>query len=304
MSLLSLACSLAAFVAPLPRAGRARRAAVHCSAEAATVAIITGGSGGIGLATAHRLAEKGFDCVLAYGSNDEQAASARSELEAAHDVRVRTVRGDLTQDESRTATVAEVFRVVDEELSGKVGAFVHAAGFFADDLLSHHFVGAVESFEIYDAYQSIYPKAFVNFAEGCVTRMEDGQGKIVCVSNPGCNHMQTPRVGYDMPGQGKATMEFVVRMYARRLAERKICVNAVSPGYTDTKEWNKARLAMGQGDIELGRQRLDDKMLSRSPMKRWADADEIAQSISFLCSEQSGLITGHTLPVDGGLHMT
>ena len=88
---------------------------------------------------------------------------------------------------------------------------MHAAGFFADDLLSHHFVGAVESFEIYDAYQSIYPKAFVNFAEGCVTRMEDGQGKIVCVSNPGCNHMQTPRVGYDMPGQGKATMEFVVR---------------------------------------------------------------------------------------------
>ena len=112
---------------------------------------------------------------------------------------------------------------------------MHAAGFFADDLLSHHFVGAVDSFDIYDAYQSIYPKAFVNFAEGCVTRMADGQGKIVCVSNPGCNHMQTPRVGYDMPGQGKATMEFVVRMYARRLAERKICVNAVSPGYTDTK---------------------------------------------------------------------
>ena len=96
--LLPLACSVSAFVAPLPRDGRARRAAaVHCSAEAASVAIITGGSGGIGLATAHRLAAKGFDCVLAYGSNDEQAASARSELEAAHGVRVRTVRGDLTQ---------------------------------------------------------------------------------------------------------------------------------------------------------------------------------------------------------------
>ena len=109
---------------------------------------------------------------------------------------------------------------------------MHAAGFFADDLLSHHFDGAVESFEVYDAYQSIYPKAFVNLAEGCLPRMDDGQGKLVCVSypgwnhmptpkprpspyptptpnqvsNPGCNHMQTPRVGYDMPGQGKATM--------------------------------------------------------------------------------------------------
>jgi 3-oxoacyl-[acyl-carrier protein] reductase len=140
-----------------------------------------------------------------------------------------------------------------------------------------------------------------------------------------------PRVGYDMPGQGKATMEFLVRMYAARLAARRLCVNAVSPGYTDTKEWDKARLAMGGGDMEVGRQRLDDKMLSRSPMKRrasprpfatppsvrvvspaapaarprrWADADEIAQSIAFLCSEQSGLITGAVLPVDGGLHLT
>ena len=77
-----------------------------------------------------------------------------------------------------------------------------------------------------------------------------------------------------------------------------------NPNPNPDQEWDKARLAMGQGDIELGRQRLDDKMLSRSPMKRWADADEIAQSISFLCSEQSGLITGVTLPVDGGLHMT
>jgi 3-oxoacyl-[acyl-carrier protein] reductase len=76
-----------------------------------------------------------------------------------------------------------------------VGAFVHAAGFFADDLLSHHFDGAVESFEVYDAYQSIYPKAFVNLAEGCLSRMEDGQGKLVCVSHPGCNHRPTPKPG-------------------------------------------------------------------------------------------------------------
>lgn len=124
------------------------------------------------------------------------------------------------------------------------------------------------------------------------------------VTNPGCNSAQTPRVGYDMPGQGKATMEFIVRMYAARLAPRRLCVNAVSPGYTDTKEWDKARLVIGEGDLEVGRHRLDQRMLSRSPMKRWAAADEIAQSIAFLCSEQSGLITGAVLPVDGGLHLT
>ena len=70
---------------------------------------------------------------------------------------------------------------------------MHAAGFFADDLLSHHFAGAVASFEVYDAYQSIYPKAFVNLAEGCLPRMEDGQGKLVCVRHPGRNHRPTPQ---------------------------------------------------------------------------------------------------------------
>lgn len=75
--------------------------------------------------------------------------------------------------------------------------------------------------QVYDQYQSIYPKTFVAIAERCIERMTDGEGKMVVVTNPGCNHLQTPRVGYDMPGQGKATMEFIVRMYARRLAERR-----------------------------------------------------------------------------------
>ena len=61
---------------------------------------------------------------------------------------------------------------------------------------------------------------------------------------------------------------------------------------------------MGEGDIEAGRKKLDERMLSRSPMKRWADADEIAQTIAFLASEQSGLIPGATIPCDGGLHLT
>ena len=63
-------------------------------------------------------------------------------------------------------------------------------------------------------------------------------------------------------------------------------------------------MAMGGGDIEAGRAKLDARMLSRSPMKRWAAPDEIAETIDFLAAEQSGLITGATLPVDGGLHLT
>ena len=110
-------------------------------------------------------------------------------------------------------------------------------------MLQHTFDGGIcaPDFEVYDQYQSIYPKAFVSIAEQCITRMDDGAGRLVAVTNPGCNSQQTPRVGYDMPGSGKATMEFIVRMYAMRLAPRRLCCNAVSPGYTDTREWDKAR---------------------------------------------------------------
>merc|ERR1719375_2820633 len=48
---------------------------------------------------------------------------------------------------------------------------------------------------------------------------------------------------------------------------------------------------------------LNQRMLSRQPVKRWAQPDEIAQAVDFLCAEQSGLITGAIVPVDGGLHL-
>ena len=246
--------------------------------------------------------------MLSYGHDASRASAACDELIAAHGCRAVGVGGDLTSEEGRAATVKAVFEAVDG-LGGRVSHFVHAAGFFADDLLSHHFDGGLgdenDDFAMYDAYQSIYPKAFASISDGAIKRMPpESPGRIVAISNPGCNHLQTPRVGYDMAGQGKATMEHIVRLYALRCAERGICVNSISPGYTDTKEWNKARLAMGQGDLAKGAELLDQRMLSRSPIKRWAAPDEIAKAVAFLTVENTGLVTGAAVPVDGGLHLT
>ena len=239
------------------------------------MALVTGGSGGIGLAISHRLAARGSDVVIAYGHDDERATVACEELRSAHGAEVLSVRGDLTTDAGREAAVDALFEAVDT-LGGNVSFFVHAAGYFHNELLSHHFDGGLDDFTVYDAYQSIYPKSFAAIMERALPRMGAG-GRVVAITNPGCNAVQTPRVGYDIPGQGKATMEFAVRMYAMRTAQRGICVNAVSPGYTDTAEWDKARLQMGGGDIEKGRELLDARVLSRSPVKRWA----VSASISF-----------------------
>jgi len=273
------------------------------AAASGKVAIVTGGSGGIGLAVCHKLAARGSKLVIGYGSDEARAVAACDELREAYPgLEVASVGGDLTSEEGRTETVDRMFTAVDK-LGGNVSAFVHAAGYFAADLLSHHFDGAIDDFAMYDAYQSIYPKAFVAITEKCLQRMGPG-GRIIAITNPGCNHLQTPRVGYDMPGQGKATMEFVVRMYAMRTAKRGICVNSVSPGYTDTAEWDKARLQMGGGDLKKGAEILDARVLARSPIQRWAAPAEIAQAVDFLAGEQTGMITGATIPVDGGLHLT
>ena len=267
-------------------------------------AIVTGGTGGIGLATAELLAQKRMNLILAYGHDTQRAQQAKHSLQDRYNVQVQTVQGDLTTDRGRDQTIQNMKQILESpQFGGRVAAIVHAAGFFHERLLEVHLAGSIPNFTMYDEYQSIYPKTLVALAELAIERMDDGVGRIVCVTNPGCNSMQAPRVGYDVPGQAKATMEWLVRMYALRLASRGICINAVSPGYTDTKEWDKARAAMGRGDMEAGRRLLDERMLSRSPMKRWAEASEIAQTIAYLAAEQSGLITGAFVPVDGGLHM-
>jgi len=117
-------------------------AAAGVAAASRGVAIVTGGTGGIGLATARMLAARGSDLVLAYGADEPRAAAAIEELQSAHGVRVRAVAGDLTTESGREATVAAVFKLVDDELGGKVGALVHAAGYFDEKLLSTHLDGA------------------------------------------------------------------------------------------------------------------------------------------------------------------
>lgn len=145
----------AAFVAPPARSWKhpsTRAAALSPLASLPTsprgVAIVTGGSGGIGFACASKLAAAGADVVLAYGHNATLAAEACANLTSSFGVRAFSVQGDLSSNEGREATVEAIFKLVDEELGGEVSYFVHAAGYFHDELLSHHFAGACSDFEV------------------------------------------------------------------------------------------------------------------------------------------------------------
>ena len=187
----ALALQLGGPRASLRGHGPYKRVSVHMAAADSAVAIITGGSGGIGLATAHKLAARGCDIVIAYGSDEGRAAAACAELESEHGVRAVAVKGDLTEPSAMEDTVSRVFAEVDS-LGGEVSAFVHAAGYFHERLLEHHLNGNVPNFTVYDEYSTIYPKAFVAFTEGAVERMRDGNGRIVAITNPGATHPLFP----------------------------------------------------------------------------------------------------------------
>jgi len=111
----------------------------------------------------------------------------------------------------------------------------------------------------------------------------------------GCNATSPPRTGYLLPGSGKALMEYYMRQYARMLAPQGITVNVVIPGHVLTTAWGPGFTGGG------GQSTLIDWIKQRSPMNRPIDAEEVANTVSFLGSAEAGAVTGQAIACDGGL---
>ncbi|XP_070555090.1 enoyl-[acyl-carrier-protein] reductase [NADPH] FabL-like [Ptychodera flava] len=275
------------------------------TSQARYCGVVTGGTRGIGFAIARKLAENGHNLVLGYNSNDDAASEAKKALEEEFGVQVYTVKGDLAEEK----TIETIFEVVETRFGGKLNAFVHNAGLYVGlttqpeseqaKIAAKALNGEREgNFAQWDYYQNVYPKCFLRCVDKCVKYMAEDGGHIVAISTPGCNACQTPRLGSYITGQAKASMEFFVRYLALRLAERKINVNCVVPGYVDTDPWKMLRNMKRSGNPDP-----DDLALGRTPMKRWGQPNEVGDAVAFLCSSKAAFITGTNLYVDGGLHL-
>ncbi|AOX02180.1 short-chain dehydrogenase [Moorena producens PAL-8-15-08-1] len=273
------------------------------------VAIVTGGTRGIGFGISEQLAADGYDLILGFNSNETAAANSKKTLESDYGVKVYTVKGDVAQPE----TVDKFFECLENNFGGKLTALIHNAGLHvgmttspaseqaelaANSQLLLLGDGNLTSLAAYEYYQNVYPKCFIRCVEKAVKYMEDGQGYIVATSSPGCNMNQTPRLNYIMPGTGKTVVEFLTRYYAKLLASRQITVNVVIPGFTKTEAWNAVTANSGGVDSEMMQKRIKS-----TPMQRWCSPTEVGQLVAFLCSPKAAFITGVALPIDGGLHL-
>jgi NAD(P)-dependent dehydrogenase (short-subunit alcohol dehydrogenase family) len=237
------------------------------------VAIVTGGNSGIGYATAKELVEKGAK-VIVTGRNKEALAKAESELN------VTGIVADQADLKSIDNLVAEV-----KAKFGKVDIVFLNAGIASFSPLES------ASEEHYDTIMNVNVKGVYFTVQKLLPLLNNGASIIFNTSINANVGMPDSSVYAASKG---AVLSFN-RVFATELAPRKIRVNAVSPGPVETPIYGKLGLdddqVKGFGEI------LSQKIL----LKRFAQASEIAKTVSFLASDDSSFITGTEIVVDGGL---
>jgi len=241
--------------------------------------VITGASRGIGAATALVLAKRGFRVVVNYRASAQQA----EEVVAA----IGEVGGEAVAIRADVTTPADVAAMADEteQRWGRVDVLVHNALIpfdvtsFAD--LSWEQLGGKLERELHAAF--LITKAVV---PGMISRR---YGRLVYLST---GLSRQPRDGMITLGTAKAALDQFVRFIALELAPHGITANLVAPatvGETKVTEQLTAEQIR-----ELG---------AANPMGRLVRPNEVAGTVAFLASEDSGFTTGHYLPVNGGLAM-
>ncbi|HOW49229.1 MAG TPA: 3-oxoacyl-ACP reductase family protein [Rubrivivax sp.] len=247
------------------------------SGLAGKVALVTGGSRGIGRAVVERLAGDGMDVVFFYRGNAE-AAQGVVDAVAAAGGRAEALQADVTD----AAAVAQaVERVV--ESRGRIDLLVNNAGIVRDNLLA-----MLDDADIRAVLDTNVLGVF-HVTRAVVPHMISKRaGKIVNLGS----------VAGDKGGRGqsnyaasKGAIQAFTRAMAVELASRKITVNCVAPGVIDTE--------MSQAVRDLAGEQVTQRIL----LKRVGRADDVAHAVWFLASRFADYITGEVLHVDGGFKM-
>ncbi len=236
------------------------------------VAIVTGGTRGIGEAICIGLKQAGYKVVANYADNDSAARQFTNETN------IRTYKFDVSNFEQCELALEKVSVEV-----GPVDVLVNNAGITRDVTLQRM------SFEQWNAVIQTNLGSCFNMARCVIDGMRDrGFGRIINIGSINGQGGQYGQVNY---AAAKSGIHGFTKALAQEGAGKGITVNAIAPGYIDTDM------------VRLVPERVLEKIIKGIPVGRLGKPQEIARAVRFLVSDDAGFITGSTLSINGGQHM-
>jgi NAD(P)-dependent dehydrogenase (short-subunit alcohol dehydrogenase family) len=249
------------------------------------VVLITGATSGIGKATALVFAESGARLMLT-GRNQSALDELKTSIdnESKNDASCRTLAGDITDTQFRKSLIDSTV-----EAFGQLDVLVNAAGIIGS--------GSIEntSLEDFDYMMDINLRSVFHLAQLAVPHLAETAGNIVNVSSVTGTRAFPGILSYCV---SKAGLDQFTRAAALDLAPKKVRVNAINPGVVQTN------LHRRSGMDEAAYEKFLEHSKTTHPLGRVGQPNEAAELITFLASAQAGWITGVTLSIDGGRHLT
>ena len=240
----------------------------------ARVALVTGGTRGIGEAISKALKDAGYQVAATYGGNDEAAAKFKDATG------IVVYKWDVGDFDACQKGIAQV-----EADLGPVEVLVNNAGITRDGMF--HKMSA----ENWGAVITTNLNSLFNMTRGVIEGMRArSYGRIVSISSV---NGQKGQMGQSNYSAAKAGLIGFTKALAQENAFKGITVNAVAPGYIAT-EMVRA----------VPEEVLNSKIIPQIPVGRLGEAEEVARAVVFLAAEDNGFITGSTLTINGGQYMT
>lgn len=241
------------------------------------VALVTGGSRGIGAAIALRLAQEGARVAISYSSNQKAADEVLSQINKFGNSPALAIKANVSSEQETQKLIEELSKQV-----GKIDILVNNAGVWdtapVDQITLEH----------YNRVFDVNIKGVISTTVAALKKMNDG-GRIINISSGLAQHTMP---GTSVYSATKSALETLTRVWAQELGGRQITVNAVAPGTTAT-------------DMLLAAlpEEMKKMMIAKTALGRLGEGDDIAAAVAFLASDDGRWVTGHTISANGGLNV-